>query len=504
MRESPNHYGEHFLNAPPRAAVMLEALRGLGYSTPSALADIIDNSIAAGASEVRVSFNYCGADSTVTVIDNGCGMDRDCLIRAMRLGVINPLEERRIQDLGRFGLGLKTASFSQCRRMTVASIRDNQMHSFRWDLDVLASAIDDGWRLLEGPFKDLGTILEPLESMPHGTAVIWNVLDRMVTPGFTEQDLLDLVDRVENHLSMVFHSFIAGQSPQITIFINDRPISAWDPFLLHHPATWSSPVATYQTPSGMVEVQCHVLPHRDRLSQREFDDTAGPGGWTAQQGFYIYRNSRLLVPGSWLNLGLGRSWTKEEAHKLARIRVDLPNTADQDWKIDVRKSSAVVPVQLRKNLARLADDTRRRARRVFANRGCAVSRNPKCTIEQAWYAQHDASGIRYRIDRNHYAVRSVLEQAGKLSDEVIAMIRVIEETVPVQKIWLNTAEGNDVPQTGFQTEAKSDLVAIMTILYRNMINRKGYSPQLAKDKLLSTEPFQMHPQLVNALPDQVD
>src|SRR5207237_4274443 len=135
-----------------------------------------------------------------------------------------------------------------------------------------------------------------------------------------------------------------------------------------HPATWSSPVERLHTAGGRIEVQGHVLPHKDRLDQAEHDLAGGPDGWTAQQGFYIYRNERLLVAGSWLGLGQGRSWTKEEAHRLARIRLDIPNSADAEWKIDILKSTARPPVALRSWLMRFAEDTRERARRVFAYR----------------------------------------------------------------------------------------------------------------------------------------
>ena len=356
-------------HAPPRAAAMIEALRGLGYSTPAALADIIDNSVAAGATIVDIMFAWGGDVTSIAVQDDGEGMDDRELDRAMRLGDRSPLDPRAPHDLGRFGLGLKTASFSQCRRLTVASRKGAQTNCLRWDLDVLAASDDDGWHLLEGPAEGSANLLSSLTSRDHGTIVLWEVLDRIVTPGFREQNLLDLIDTVERHLGMVFHRFLSGPRPRLRLCINGRPIAAWNPFLTEHTATWSSPPDRIASAAGTIEVQCHVLPHKDRLDQREYDSAAGPDGWTAQQGFYIYRNQRLLVAGSWLGLGRGRSWTKEEAHRLARIRVDLPNTADFDWKIDIRKSTARPPVELRERLTKLAEDTRERARRVFAHRG---------------------------------------------------------------------------------------------------------------------------------------
>ncbi|NMG27969.1 ATP-binding protein [Aromatoleum evansii] len=481
---------------------MIEALRGLGYSAATALADIIDNSIAARATNVDLTFNWNGSGSAITILDDGEGMDADMLDRAMRLGEINPLAERSPQDLGRFGLGLKTASFSQCRRLTVASRRTGQTECLRWDLDVIAASTDDGWHLLEGPAEGSSHFLTRLDSVKSGTLVLWEHLDRIVTPGCSEQEFLDLIDRVQQHLAMVFHRFLAGPAPKLRLSINGRPVSPWNPFMPHHPATWSSPTERIPTDAGIIEVQCHVLPHKDRLDAKEHEVMAGPDGWTSQQGFYVYRNERLLVAGGWLGLGRGRAWTKEEAHRLARIRLDIPNTADADWKIDIRKSTARPPLCARERLTRLAEDTRARARKVFAHRGQsvrdAVGGDP---IMQAWVAEHFSGGMRYRIDQDHPAVKAVLENAGTLAPDILAMLRVIQETVPVQRIWLDTAEGRETPRTGFAGEVPSEVHAVLEVMYRNLVARKSVPPEQARLQLLRTDPFHLYPDLVAALPD---
>lgn len=480
---------------------MIETLRGLGYSTATAIADIIDNSIAAEARNVDIEFVWAGADSLITILDDGCGMDDAELDLAMRLGEKSPLDSRGETDLGRFGIGLKTASFSQCRRLTVASRQDGgNVSCLCWDLDVLATSVDDGWFLLEGPEESSQYLLAPLNTT-KGTLVIWERLDRMVTPGFTEQTFLDLVDTVERHLAMVFHRYLSGPSPSLCIRLNGRPVMPWDPFLSGHPATWISPLVLHETGSGKIEVQGHVLPHKDRLSENAYEIAAGPDGWTAQQGFYVYRNQRLLVAGSWLGLGQGRSWTKEEAHRLARIRLDIPNSADMDWKIDVRKSTARPPVQVRPVLTKLAEDIRSRARRVFAHRGKAVRLGDNKPVAEVWRNEHFQGGMRYRIDLEHPAVRAVLDEAGPLTPQVRTMLRIIEETIPVQRIWLDTTEGRETPRTGFAGDPTDEVKTVLQTMFRNMVVKKGLSPSLAKEQLLHTEPFQDYPELVAALPD---
>lgn len=487
-----------YRNRPPRASAMIEALRGLGYSTATALADLVDNSIAAGASCVDLRFVWAGRDSCIIIQDDGRGMDDAGLDRAMSLGNQSPLDERADDDLGRFGLGLKTASFSQCRRLTVASRQEGgPIACLRWDLDVLASSGDDSWRLLVGPADGAQRFLDSLHAAPQGTCVLWENLDRIVTPGFSENNFLDLIDVIESHLAMVFHRYLMGNDPRLCIVINDRAVKPWDPFLANHHATWSSPTALL---ARGISAQCHVLPHKDRLDTRQHEDAAGPDGWTAQQGFYVYRNQRLLVAGSWLGLGRGRPWTKEEAHRLARIRLDIPNSADAEWKIDIRKSTARPPVSLRQNLTHLMEDTCRRARRVFAHRGRVARPSTTDLVVRAWCTEHRKDGMRYLIDTSHPAVAAVLDNAGRLAPQVRAMIRIVEATVPVQRIWLDTTEGQETPRTGFDGAPTDEIRTVAGVLFDDMIHRQGLTPDLARERLLLTEPFNDHPRLVAALP----
>jgi hypothetical protein len=475
-------------------------MRGLGYTTGSALADIIDNSISAGAIEVDIQFTWVGTQSWISVLDNGYGMSDGELEGAMRLGDKNPLVTRAASDLGRFGMGLKTASLSQCRRLTVASSKDGAASCLRWDLDALASAPDAGWLLFEGPADGSENLLARLPGHRPGTLVLWEMLDRVVTTGFTLDDFNQLIDRVEAHLAMVFHRLLEGTAPSIVLRLNGRAVRPWDPFLAGHPAkAWASPVARILTQSGEISVECHVLPYKDRLTTKEFEQAAGPEGWSAQQGFYVYRNKRLLVAGGWLGLGAGKGWTREESLRLARIRLDIPNTADADWKIDIRKSTARPPVALRPWLTRLAEETRERARRVFVYRGAPGSLPGDKPIGQAWRSEHLKDGVRYRIDLEHPAISAVLDRAGEMLPAVKAMLSVIEATVPVQRIWLDTAEHKEPPKNRYEGVPPAEVQEVMVTLFEDMVVRRGMSEESAKRMLMGTDPFQNFPAMVNAL-----
>jgi len=312
----------------------------------------------------------------------------------------------------------------------------------------------------------------------------------------------DLIDDVEMRLAMVFHRLLEGPNPSVRLLINDKLVTPWDPFMTGHPAKpWHSPVARILMPSGIIEAQCHVLPHKDRLSDDEFREAGGPEGWNSLQGFYVYRNRRLLLAGGWLGLGQGRAWNREESHRLARIRLDIPNSADADWKIDVKKSTARPPVTVRPWLTKLAEDTRHRARRVFAFRCVPVIGIGGLPLEQAWRVERLKDGVRYRIDEGHPTVAAVIEAVGGKAALVRAMLRVVEETVPVQRIWLDTAENKETPRTGFEGEPNAAVIEVATVLFNDLIERKGFSVEDARISMLRTAPFQNYPELIAKLGD---
>lgn len=483
--------------APPKAGAMLESLRGLGYSTGAAVADVIDNSVAAGAKNVEVQFLWDGSRSRVSVLDDGRGMADTELESAMTLGDKNPLDERDVGDLGRFGMGLKTASFSQCRRLTVTSLKAGSTSCLRWDLDELAKDPTGGWLLFEGPVEGSETFAALPAGRACGTLVLWEQMDRIVTKAFAPEHFMDLTDEVERHLAMVFHRLIEGPRPRLRISINGRDVEPWDPFM--RGVSWESPSAKRGTDAGTISVRCHVLPHRDRLTDDEFKLNGGPAGWAAQQGFYVYRNDRLLVAGEWLGLGRGRAWNREEAYRLARIQLDIPNSADAAWKIDIRKSTARPPVALMPWLTKLAEDTRERARRVFAYRAAPQARRGGAPIELAWRVEHTKAGTRYRVDDKHPAVAAVLAACPGQAEIVRAMLRVVEETVPVQRIWLDTAESKDTPRVGFSGQPSAEIQKVLAVFFRDMTVRRGMSDELARAALASTEPFQDYPELVASL-----
>ena len=481
----------------PPASALIESMRAFGYTSATAISDIIDNSISAAAKNIWITFHWNGNDSYISIVDDGVGMTEEKLLNAMRPGNISPLEERTPNDLGRFGLGLKTASFSQCRCLTVASRFNNQGIAVRrWDLDHIATV--DNWHLLKSPADGSQERIMDLETAFQGTVVLWQKLDRIVENTHHDNkkahiQFLNLIDSVEEHLAMVFHRFIADPLKRLNIFINgsdnDHRIKAWDPFLETHKATENTPPEPVPCASGTIEVQGFILPHKDHLGEDLHKLASGPAGWNAQQGFYVYRNKRLLVAGSWLGLGSPRKWTKEEHYKLARIRVDIPNSEDLNWQIDVKKSAAQPPDIVKNRLKNLADIVRRSAREVYAHRGSYGPRQKKKPLIRAWLQTTKDGRISYRINRSHPLIKQVVNTDSSQRKNIEIMLEVIEESVPVQQIWLDAAEKPEIHGRPFEDKSDDEIRKIILQTYNALIQNKGFSEAQSKQYLLTLDPF---------------
>ena len=366
----------NYEDCPPCADAMIQSMRAFGYDIGMAVADLIDNSISAGAKNVWVVQKWMGVNSFIYVMDDGAGMDEKRLFEAMRLGTRNPLEERAHDDLGRFGLGLKTASFSQSRLLTVRTKTEKGKILTRcWDLDYVNRVKD--WYLLKSTSEENEELLKPLEKLKSGTIVLWQKLDRLVEVNEVENekaknDFLRKIDAIHKYLSMVFHRYI-GFGGKIKIYLckpdnlenQENKLKPWDPFFTSHSATQELSNEAIKLFGNRIKVKPFILPHISKLTSIEHGNAAGPKGWNAQQGFYIYRRERLIMSGGWLGLG----YKLEDHYKLARILVDIPNNTDEEWKIDVKKAEAHPPDSLRSDFKRIAKITRERASKIYRYRG---------------------------------------------------------------------------------------------------------------------------------------
>jgi hypothetical protein len=449
---------------PPCAAALSESLRAFGYELPTALADLVDNSLFAKAKNIWINFHWAGGGSAIAIIDDGRGMDENKLREAMRPGSSNPRKVRDPLDLGRFGLGLKTASFSQCRKVTVISRTKGEDKFVRcWDLDHIAQV--DEWQLLRTASPLADKLSAALNSSPQGTSVVWEQLDRIAVGTDTENDrdqssFYSYADEARSHLCLVFHRFLEGPGAA-KIWVNGVQVEPWDPFLRKHPAMQDAgqhrPIEKLRCGKDFIEVEPVILPHLSKLGDQAHRLAAGPRGWNLHQGFYVYRNRRLLVPGDWL--GLNR-WKPEEHYKLARIRIDLPNSLDLQWAIDVTKSKAGPPAEIRDELRRIGAQTRAIAKEVYSRRGARLVSGISEKREFLWEQVSVHGQISYRLNRRHPLVKAA-EATTKDKKCLSALFRLIEETIPVPLITITDREQPDQTLGPFEKAKDSDIADVM-------------------------------------------
>ena len=475
--------------ANPHPAGTIESLRSLGYSTEAAVADLVDNSIAAEARQVDVNFTWDGRESWVSVSDDGHGMTEAELVIAMTVAGRGPGVTRTAQDLGRFGMGLKTASFSQARKLIVTSAAPGQARATRaWDLDLVRRT--EQWRLIRGADPPDAAVLD--NCWPgQGTVVLWRHLHRFDIPGLTESDaaaqrhFYEEIRRVETHLGMVFGRFLIGQR-SLRVYVNGNPVQPWDPFLQNARFVQRLPVEEIPISGHGIRIAGFVLPHLRYLSDEEALLAAGPNGWLEQQGFYVYRRDRLILAGDWLGI---RGFRKEDKYILARLAVDIPAELDPEWSIDVRKSAAVPPLAARTHLQRIGAAARRSAAAVLSQRGRVTAREHGADFVYAWTVHRSGGQVTCRVNRQHPLVRQALRGSSEESADAAALIRLLEETVPIAALRvLHHADTVDDPEPFTGPAADEDAVRVAERIQSALI-AQGCTPREARRRIRLMPPF---------------
>jgi hypothetical protein len=363
----------------PSARRLIKSLRDMGYDFAQAVADVVDNSIEAKASLVAIDVEFDGDNSWVRIADNGEGMTPDGLREAMRYGAERDYDD---DDLGKFGLGLKTASMSQCQCLSVAS-RCNpdraNIAAYSWDLDHIDRT--NRWEILPLEQSGLGhpAIREPLKETT-GTVVLWERLDRIL--GFrhpygenARKRLFQMCRDVEIHLGIVFERFLTGKTGRrkLKLLLNGNEVPPWDPFSESEPKTRKLQPVTlsleHEGVSGDVLIQPYILPHQDDFSSLDaFRLASGPANWNQQQGFYIYRAGRMIQSGGWSNLR-----APDEHTKLARISLSFAPKLDEAFKINVAKMRVQMPAQIREAVREATGPVIKLAREVYDRK---AAKNP--------------------------------------------------------------------------------------------------------------------------------
>lgn len=426
------------IDLPPYAPTLMESTRAIGYSIEAAIADIIDNSLTASAAHIYIDFFPVG-EAYISLLDDGIGMTSDCITVAMQYGSRNPLEERAQNDLGRYGLGLKTASLSQCRKLTVISKRDGIVSGRQWDLDHIIQA--ENWSLLVLDEDDMPAIpnFEKFNAQKKGTLVVWQNLDKF---GVGENDISaafkNKIELVREHLSLIFHRYLAGEPglKKVEIKVNDRPIEPKDPFLSKK-STQLMDDETIYIRGEKVVVKPYILPHVSKLTEDELKELGGKEGLRRQQGFYVYRNKRLLIWGTWFRL-----MRQGDLSKLARVQVDIPNSLDDLWTLDIKKSTATPLEDVRVNLAHTIKNIADGSKRTWTHR--SKKEVGDAAIHLWNRVKTRDGGIIYEINRDHPLVDELIRKYPNAKCGVEILLTQIEDNIPLNSLYVDLTSDEKV------------------------------------------------------------
>ena len=467
----------------PEAPVFLESVRSIGYSFESAMADIIDNSISKKATDIDVYFDSI-SPMYVAIVDNGLGIPEDELEDAMRYGSKSSLASRERDDLGRFGLGLKMASLSQCRKLTVVSKQEDNIVGAEWDLDnvqdwLLKFYNEDECKGLPG--------YDILCSHESGTLVLWRNFDHIETTANPVRLFDKKIEIARKHLSLVFHRYLSSESVgrRLVIRFNNDPLKPIDPFLTSNAATQRLEETHIRMGGSVITVKPYILPYASKLSAKEKRQLEETADLKLNQGFYIYRNRRLIVWGSWMRL-----LKQEELKRLARIRIDIPNDLDSQWEIDIKKSVASLPEDIKDKLKSIVLKATGRSEDVYRYRGRKVIDDK---LEHVWNLIDNRGSVSYKINRDTELFRRVYDSIPESEKSYFnSLMLMLEDSFPYRDVYFRFAKASDKSKDPVSNVISDEKLLEVGDQMMTMFFQQGLEPQVAFDKLKQIDFFKNH------------
>jgi hypothetical protein len=431
-----------YLDLSPDPRSHIKTLARIGYTTSSATSDILDNSITAKARNIEILSPPGFCEPLISIIDDGIGMDPKELIANMRIGCKDPAQEREKGDMGRFGSGMKTASFSQSRRLTVISKKKGHpTTAVIWDIDLIEE--ENRWcvQILEGDSLKNVPFLKIDEETMQGTQLIWEKLTCITRGDHAtdhDQELSARLTEIRNHVALYFHRFLYGKD-RISIKINGKSIEPIDPFLSTCNGYQEGRSERLRCKGGYIAIKTHVVPHINKIPNKKLEFLGGAEGINQAQGLYIYREKRLIISGGWL--GLARN---SQLGALARVQVDIPASLDHDWSTDVKKSSLQLPEKVKREIKKFLTDPIKRSKRAYTYRGKVDAANSFWKIIE----DENEGTICYSIDPDNSMLLKILTKT-KPEDraKTIKYLQELAMHLPINHIYQKMSEApKDIKQ----------------------------------------------------------
>ena len=310
-----------------------------------------------------------------------------------------------------------------------------------------------------------------------GTLVLWEKLDRLVGPSGS-RDLVRQLDEATEHLAFVFHRFLSGRQ-RVALSMNCTPVKPFDPFHSNHPATQHHQIEEMSLGGDPITIRPVTLPHHAKVSAAEWKRYAGRAGYVSSQGFYLYRNRRLIVHGTWFRLA-----RKQELTKLARVQIDIPNTMDAAWKIDVKKASAQPPPAVRERLAKIVETMVAASRRTHQKRGPVRASSNRVPV---WVRVQNKNRISYDIAHAHPALaqfREGIPRSHRVKFDRV--LRLVSAALPMDALHHDISAHPEAVQQSSLSDA--DLMSLTSTIY-DVLRARGRSADDIRKWMRSAEPF---------------
>lgn len=475
------------INNPPTPRILINSIRNIGYSFESAVADIIDNSLSAQSTMINILFPVnTKQELYISFLDNGKGMSRNEVINALKIG--SDFEgERNEFDLGRFGLGLKSASFSQCRKLTVVSKIDNTLSAFGWDIDEVEKTNEwNCYEYLDEYIKEIPQI-EKLIDLKSGTLVVWQDFDlvaaKLDDKMELQRQLSNNIEQAREHISLVFHRYL---NKKVSIMINNDTIVGLDPFLENHLKTErgkSSPITlkSQKSKEHVVKIQPYTLPHYHDLTDEDRNLLGGADRMRDSQGFYIYRNDRLIIYGTWFRIRV-----KSEIAKYAKIKVDIPNALDDIWEIDIKKQKAVIPQKLIVHFKKTIDDIRSRSEKKITHKQIIIGQDDT----RIWNKKLSRNGKEnYFINLDAKFIKEFISENFDETNysRIYRLLEIVGGSIPFDDIYNSVC--NQKVETSFDKEQELLIIDEAIKMIKKVAEINKTSINKAAEIILNIDPF---------------